>query len=125
MGIELNTEGQLDPELARVAAQKLLAHGLRSAAIIHSGAAAAHLGVDGAFTCIGGHLLPAGQRVGSAGVDHAFAAGFLEGLYHNKPTERSLRQGLAVATVCKGDLTPSDGIKPLAECLDFYEKLGT
>jgi len=124
MGIELSTEGQLDPDLARVAAQKLLDLGLRSAVIICAGAAAVHLGVDGAFSCISGHLLPAGQRVGSAGVDHAFAAGFLEGLYHNKPMELSLKQGLAVATVCKCDLTPSDGIKPLAECLEFYENLG-
>jgi sugar/nucleoside kinase (ribokinase family) len=124
MGIELNTEGQFDPELARVAAQKLLEHGLRKAVIIHSGAAAVHLGFDGTFTRIRGSLLPAGQRVGSAGVDHAFGAGFLEGLYHDKPIELCLKQGLAVATACKGDLTPSDGIKPLDECLDFYGTLG-
>jgi sugar/nucleoside kinase (ribokinase family) len=124
MGIELNTEGQFDPELARVAARKLLEHGLRAAVVIHSGAAAVHLDVDGTFTRISGHLLPAEQRVGSAGVDHAFGAGFLAGLYHQKPIELCLKQGLAVATVCRGDLTPSDGIKPLDECLEFYDKLG-
>ncbi len=125
IGIELNTEGQFDPELARAAAQKLLDNGLRKAVIIRSGSAAVQLDVDGTFTSLTGHLLPAGQRVGSAGVDHAFAAGFLEGLYHDKPTELCLKQGLAVATACKRDLTPSDGIKPLAECLEFYDKLGT
>ncbi|YCM46901.1 carbohydrate kinase family protein (plasmid) [Verrucomicrobiaceae bacterium 227] len=124
MGIELNTEGQFDPELARLAARKLLDHGLRKAVIIHAGAVAIYLGVDGCFTNQQGYLLSASKRVGSAGVDHAFGAGFMEGLYHDKSIDLCLKQGLAVATVCKGDLTPSDGIQSLADCLTFCDELG-
>jgi sugar/nucleoside kinase (ribokinase family) len=123
MGIELHTEGQFDSELARVAAQKLLDHGLRKAVIIRAGAAAICLAADGSWTKQVGYLLPASQRVGAAGVDHAFGAGLMEGLYHDKPMDLCLKQGLAVATLCRGDLTASDGIPSLADCMTFCEKL--
>jgi sugar/nucleoside kinase (ribokinase family) len=123
MGIELHTEGQFDYELARLAAQKLLNHGLRKAVIIRAGGAAIYLSKDGEFHKQASFLLPVNKRVSSAGVDHAFGAGLLEGLYYEKPIDLCLRQGLAVATLCRGDLTPSDGIPSLAECLSFYEQL--
>ena len=123
MGIELHTEGQFDYELARVAAQKLLDHGLRKAIFIRAGAAAICLDTEGNLSKQVGFLLPASKRVGSAGIDHAFGAGLMEGLYHDKPIDLCLKQGLAVATLCRGDLTPSDGIPSLTECLDFCDQL--
>ncbi len=47
----------------------------------------------------------------------------MEGLYHDKPSDLCLKQGLAVATLCRGDLTASDGIPSLADCMTFCEKL--
>jgi hypothetical protein len=47
----------------------------------------------------------------------------MEGLYHEKPIDLCLKQGLAVATLCRGDLTPSDGIPSLTECMDFCDQL--
>jgi|AntRauTorckE6833_2_1112554.scaffolds.fasta_scaffold12374_2 sugar/nucleoside kinase (ribokinase family) len=122
---ELYSENQFDPELARHACQKLLECGLHKAVVIQSGAAAVYLSTDGTFHHQSGYFLPWDQRVGSAGVDHAFGAGFLEGLYHDKPIADCLKQGLAVSTICRRDLTPSGGIKPLDECLEFCEKLGS
>lgn len=42
-----------------------------------------------------GSLLPASQRIGSAGIDHAFAAGFVEGLYYDKPIDLFLIPAMA------------------------------
>jgi len=121
---ELYSENQFDPELARRVCQQLLDCGLNKAVVIHSGAAAVFLDADGNFHHQNGYFLPWEQRVGSAGVDHAFGAGFLEGLYYEKPIEDCLKQGLAVSTICRRDLTPSGGIEALDQCLDFCEKLG-
>ncbi len=120
---ELYSENQFDPVLVRRAAQKLIDCGLRKAVIIQSGTSAVYLGSDGVFIHQMGYFLPWDQRAGSAGVDHAFAAGFLEGLFHGKPVDECLRQGLAISIVCRRDLSPSGGISSMAECMEFCEQL--
>ncbi|MGE9271229.1 MAG: carbohydrate kinase family protein [Verrucomicrobiales bacterium] len=123
VGEELYSESQLDPELLRRAGTKLLECGLRKAVVIQSVAGAAYIGANGDFYFLPGLFLPRNERAGSAGVDHAFGAGFLEGLYHDKPIEQCLKQGLAVLTLCRRDLTPSGGIPSLEECMKYYEQL--
>ena len=122
---ELYSDSQFDPHLSKEAAKQLLNCGIRKAVIIHTGSSAIHVGADGVAHYQPGFFLPWDQRVGSAGVDHAFSAGFLEGLYHDKPIDLMLRQGLAVSTVCRCDLTPSGAIRPLAECMEFCANLTT
>lgn len=122
---ELYSESQFDPHLSKEAANKLLTYGIRKAVIIQSGMSAIYVGTDGTTHHQLGFFLPWDQRAGSAGVDHAFIAGFLEGLYHEKPIDLMLRQGLAASTLCRRDLTPSGAIKPLRECMDFCGKLTT
>lgn len=122
--LDLYADGHFDPELAEKAAKKLLEIGkLRKAVVIRSAVAAIYLDVDGSFLYEPAALLPNSRRIGSAGVDHAFCAGFLEGLYHVKPVQQCLLQGLATVASCRRDLTPSDGIPKLEECLSFYEAL--
>ena len=123
LSVELYTDGHFDPELARDAAQKLIAHGLRKAVVIYARSSAFYLSADGTMVEQAGRRLPASQRIGSAGIDHAFAAGFLEGLYHEKAIDICLKQGLAVAIACRTDLSPSDGIGSLQECLELYESI--
>lgn len=120
---EIYEDHSFDAELARRAAEQLLATGLRRGAIIHSGSAAAYLGIDGTFEQQSGYHLPLTQRVGSAGIDHAFCAGFLEGLYHEKSMALCLQQALAVATVCRRDLSSSGGIARLSECMELCQSL--
>lgn len=120
METELSAEGQFDPELSGQAARKFIDHGLRRAVVIHAGVGAIYLGADGNFVEEHSQRLPRKKRAGSAGVDHAFGAGFLEGLYHEKPPGVCLQQGLAVANACRTHLTPTEGIGPLAECLDSF-----
>lgn len=119
--VELYTDGHFDPELARDASQRLIDRGLRKAVIIHARSAAIFLSTDGRFVEQTGRRLPATQRAGSAGIDHAFAAGFLEGLYQGKSIDLCLTQGLAVAIACRKDLSTSDGVASLEECMAFYE----
>lgn len=122
-GLEIYSDQRFDPDLAKEAASKLLDCGIRNGAVVYAGSAAVYLDSSGDFYYQTGYFLPWEKRAGSAGVDHAFAAGFLEGLYHKKMIDDCLVQGLAVSTVCRTELTPSDGIKPLAECVDFCEGL--
>lgn len=122
-GCDLYVEGQFDPASAREAAQKILDTGLRKAVIIHSGAGAVLVGADGSFYHESGCFLPMEDRVGSAGVDHAFCAGFIEGLGRDLFPKLCLEQGLAVATACRTHLTPSLGINSLDECVQRYQSL--
>ena len=117
LGMEVSSEGLVDPELATKAAAKIFACGLRKAVVIQAGHAAVYVGADGTVVEQSRKRLPSKQRVGSAGVDHAFTAGFIEGLYHDKPVETCLQQGLAVAKACRRDLSPSGSIVALADCL--------
>lgn len=117
LGTELYTDGEFDLELARKAGQTLLDQGLKKAVIIHAGSIAVHLDSTGQITSETGYRVPISERKGSAGVDHAFSAGFLEGLYQDKPVQTCLKQGLAVAAACRRDLSPSDSVRPLSECM--------
>lgn len=123
LGVELNIDGHFDPESARSAAKELIQHGLRKAVVIYARSAAIYVGVDGQVVEQIGYRLPANQRVGTAGIDHAFAAGFLEGLYFEKPIDLSLRQGLAVAVACRRALSPSAAIPSLDECMKQYSEI--
>ncbi len=123
LGVELNVDGHFDPEAARAAAKQLTQHGLRKAVVIYARSAAIHVGIDGQIVEQSARRLPADQRVGTAGIDHAFAAGFLEGLYHAKPTALCLQQGLAAAAACRRELSPSSAIQPLDTCMEQYATL--
>lgn len=119
----LYTESQFDPDLARTLAQKILETGLRKAVIIQSGAGAVYVGADGSFAHHSSSFLPISQRAGSAGVDHAFCAGFIDGLSKSESPANWIQQGIAVSTVCRTHLTPSGGIRPMNECMDLYENI--
>ncbi|MGZ0654986.1 carbohydrate kinase family protein [Coraliomargarita sp. W4R72] len=119
--MSLYSDNIYDPDLARKAAQKILDTGLRIAVIIHSGAGAVYVGADGSFYKADGYFLPWAERSGSAGVDHAFCAGFIDGLVGGKDEQECLRRGLAVSTVCRKDLTPSNSIGSMDSCLKFCE----
>lgn len=123
-GQEIYSDQQLDPEFAKQAAQRLIDCGIRKGAVIYAGSAAVSLRASGEFHHQKGYFLPWEKRAGSAGVDHAFSAGFLEGLFNAKEMNACLLQGLAVSTMCRLELTPSDGVKPLAECMQYCEELG-
>jgi sugar/nucleoside kinase (ribokinase family) len=119
--MSLYSDNIYDPDLARKAAQKILDTGLRIAVIIHSGAGAVYVGADGSFYKCDGYFLPWEDRVGSAGVDHAFCAGFIDGLMSGKGEVECLRRGLAVSTICRKDLTPSNSLVKIDACLQFCE----
>lgn len=121
-GREMYVEGLFDAEICRQVCQELLATGLRKGVIIHAAAGAAALNIDGDFHFQPGALLSAELRRGTAGVDHAFAAGYLAGLYHEKPTDVCLTQGLAVAMACRRDISPSNAVNSLDSCLAAYNQ---
>ncbi len=121
--LEMYVEGLFDVEICRKACEVLLATGLRRAVVIHAAAGAAYLDVEGNFHFQPGALLPAERRCGTAGVDHAFAAGFIEGLYYDKSYQICLEQGLAVAMACRGDVSSSGAVDSLEACMQASEKV--
>ncbi len=124
-GIELHDDGRFDPELARRAAGLFLRAGLRKAVVIHARGGACMLAAGGEHHHQPGWFLPAPLRKGSAGADHAFTAGFIEGLHHGRPAAECLEQGLAAAIMCRREIPPSDGVGTMAQCLEFCRRLET
>lgn len=123
LGVELYTDGHFDSEIARDAARKIIRHGLHKAVVIYARSIAIYIGANGEVIEQSGHRLPLSQRVGSAGIDHAFTAGFLEGIYHEKPIELCLQQGLAVTVACRRDLSSSDAIPSLESCMALHSTI--
>lgn len=101
------------------AAGELLALGVRRTVIIHTehGAVAA---TKGEWTCFQPSLvLPAGYLKGATGAGDAFAAGVLHGLHEGEDLSRCLHLGVCTAAASLSDPTPSQGLRPVAECLEL------
>ena len=106
------------------AADMLLNGGVKSEVVIHFEA--------GAFVAekkAGVHFhpslnLPQGFIAGATGAGDAFAAGYLHGLHENWPVAERLKLAVCTAAMCLTHPTPSQGLKPVAECLKLAAELG-
>ena len=65
-----------------------------------------------------------GQIAGATGAGDAFMAGYLHGVHQGESLADSLRLGVCTAAISLRDPTPSNGVGPLAECLQLGEKYG-
>ncbi|MDB6071510.1 MAG: carbohydrate kinase family protein [Verrucomicrobiales bacterium] len=111
-------DGSPDLDAMESAARALLAAGVRKSVTIHA--------VEGAVTadaagCVrqSSLNLPAGYIKGATGAGDAFAAGFVFGLHENLPAAECLRIGVCAAAACLADPTPSQGLRPVGECLEL------
>ena len=106
------------------AAHELIRLGVREVAVVHfpSGCIAAdHAGNQWRQAAV---RMPKGEIRSSNGAGDAFAAGVMLGLHEAMPIERCLVQGVCVAAVSLTSLSPSAGIRPLAECLAYGDHHG-
>lgn len=116
-------DGSPDLNLMENAATQLLKFGVRRSVTIHAVEGAVSASAAGCVrqTSV---KLPAGFIKGATGAGDAFAAGWVYGLHEDWSAADSLRLGVCAAAACLADPTPSQGVLPLAECLDLGKTFG-
>jgi sugar/nucleoside kinase (ribokinase family) len=110
--------------LVQSAAQALLDAGVRREVIIHFEAGAIVVEKSGAVHQQASLNLPQDFIAGATGAGDAFAAGYLHGTHENWPVAARLKLAVCTAAMCLTHPTPSQGLKPVAECLALADQLG-
>ncbi|WP_395717787.1 carbohydrate kinase family protein [Prosthecobacter sp.] len=113
-----------DLDKIKTAARQLLAQGVRREVIIHFEAGAVVAEKNGAVHHQRSLQLPAGFIAGATGAGDAFAAGYLHGTHEEWPVADRLKLAVCTAAMCLTHPTPSQGLKPVAECLRLADELG-
>lgn len=116
-------DGSPDLALMETAATQLLGFGVRQSVTIHAVEGAVSASAAGCVRQSSVNL-PAGFIKGATGAGDAFAAGWVYGLHEEWPAAESLKLGVCAAAACLADPTPSQGVLPLAECLDLGATFG-
>ena len=88
------------------------------------GAVAVGATADGLRLRQGSLRLPAGYSQGATGAGDAFAAGMLYGLHEGLGFPERLKLAVGCAAACLADPTPSQGLRPVADCLALAERFG-
>jgi sugar/nucleoside kinase (ribokinase family) len=99
------------------AAQELLKAGVRRSVTIHTERGAVGVTAEGDSAVQASLRLPRGFIKGATGAGDAFAAGLLYGLHEGEPLAQRLLLAVCTAACSLSDPTPSNGMKPVAECL--------
>lgn len=120
-GRDLNTA---DLSQLKDAAKLLLDQGVRREVIIHFEAGAVVAEKSGAVHHQPSLRLPANFIAGATGAGDAFAAGYLHGTHEGWPVSERLKLASCTAAMCLTHPTPSQGLKPIEECLKLVETLG-
>lgn len=106
------------------AARALLAKGVHKQVVIHFEAGAVVADSDGHVTIQSSLNLPKGFIVGATGAGDAFAAGYLHGIHEGWSIVDCLTLAVCTAASCLTHPTPSEGLRPVADCLRLAEEHG-
>jgi sugar/nucleoside kinase (ribokinase family) len=104
------------------AAQRLLGKGVRREVIIHFEAGAVVAEKNGSLHHPASLKLPPGFIAGATGAGDAFAAGYLHGTHEEWPVAQRLRLAVCTAAACLTHPTPSQGLRPVADCLALWDQ---
>jgi sugar/nucleoside kinase (ribokinase family) len=104
------------------AAQRLLGKGVRREVIIHFEAGAVVAEKNGSLHHQASLKLPPGFIAGATGAGDAFAAGYLHGTHEEWPVAQRLRLAVCTAAACLTHPTPSQGLRPVADCLALWDQ---
>lgn len=113
--------GQSDPLDAAI---ELVGLGVRELAVVHFPAGCVAAAADGRTWRQAAVRVHADEIKSSNGAGDAFAAGVVLGLHEGMPVERCLVQGVCVAAMSLHSLSPSAGVRPLADCLAYGTSRG-
>lgn len=123
-GIVTRRNDRIDIEAVEAASRRLFDEGVREWVVVHFPEGAMALGRDGMFRVQGSVQMPQERIVGAVGAGDAFAAGLLWGLHEDETMETALKFGVVSAASCLLDAGTSEGILPLAECLELGAMFG-
>ncbi|MDR1303684.1 MAG: carbohydrate kinase family protein [Verrucomicrobiales bacterium] len=107
-----------------VAAQKIVAAGVRQVCVLHTPGGAVAAGADGAVARQGSVRVPPGDIRGGNGCGDAFAAGFLYAMHEDWSLPAALELGVSVAAKCLRSASSSDAVTDWRECLRDARALG-
>jgi sugar/nucleoside kinase (ribokinase family) len=123
-GLALGRGRGLNRTLVEAAGQRLLGLGVRQWAIIHFPEGACACSPGGERVWCPSLKIPEALIAGAAGAGDAFAAGVLYGLHEGWPIGRCLTLGVCTAAASLREVTCSDGVRLLAECLQLADQWG-
>ncbi len=124
-GIKIRkTDGKIDNNNLRPAAQALISSGVTELVVIHFQNGAYAQTKDGKEFRQGAVNLPKGYIAGTAGAGDAFCAGVLLGLHNGWDIQRCLVTGSCVAAASLSHPTCTVGVKSLRGCLSIGKKYG-
>lgn len=93
--------------------------------VLHAANGAVVVDGNGKVESSGAVALPEEWVVGATGAGDAFAAGFLLGIHEGRDPVACLRYAVSSAAMSLSHSTPSNGMKPLANCLELIERYGS
>lgn len=105
------------------AASQILAQGVRAAVVIHTSETAVIASRTEGNHQLDALVVPPTEFKGANGAGDAFAAGYLYGLHEGKSAPERLEIATCVAACSVTHPSPSDGVKPLADCLKLSGSL--
>lgn len=106
----------------RKAAKILLKNGVNSWVLIHFSLGVFGMNKHGDEIIQGAVKLSNNEIKGTVGAGDAFAAGTLLGIHQNWKMNESIKLGVCTAAASLQDISCSDGVKNINECLAFGEK---
>ena len=106
------------------AATSIRSMGVRQEVVIHFVEGAASSNASTGTHMQGAVQLPEGFNRGSVGAGDAFAAGYLWAVHEGVEGEKRLRWAVCTAAMSLSHPAPSQGMKPLCDCLTLGEQYG-
>jgi sugar/nucleoside kinase (ribokinase family) len=123
-GMETRLDGGASAPLVAEALLKTLAYGPLELVVAHFPAGAIAATRGGGLVAQGSVAIPNEAIAGVNGAGDAFAAGVLYGVHEGYSVEASLRLGHAVAAASMREVSTTQGVAPVAECLSLAERHG-
>lgn len=118
------SDGSLNVQNLRPAAEFLLKHGVRRLVVIHFPEGAYALDSDGREFRQGSVKLPRDYIAGTAGAGDAFCAGVLFGLHEGWEIQKCMALGSCVAAASLSHPTCTEGVRTIRSCLAIGKKYG-
>jgi sugar/nucleoside kinase (ribokinase family) len=123
-GVSIIKEGVVDLSAAQTAARQLVDAGVREWVVIHFPSGAVAVNPQDNQLVQPSVKMPQASIAGTTGAGDAFAAGVLLGLHENASMETALRYGVCTAAASLTEVSSSDGVVSLPECLRLAENHG-
>lgn len=115
---------RLNPSAVADAARELLAKGVGQQVVVHFAGGAVVADRNRSVSIQTSLNLPQGYVAGATGAGDAFAAGYLHGIHEGWSTADCLTLAVCTAAACLSHPTPSQGLRPVRDCLRLADEFG-